>query len=60
MMRAKLKQLLLGDSNGKQDVFAFVDSALQSGVAERKAVLEVSCACVVCAVFTRLRSRVQR
>ena len=41
MIRGKLKQLLLGDGN-HQDLFKFVDTALQSSVAERKAVLEVS------------------
>ena len=41
MIRGKLKQLLLGDGN-HQDLFKFVDTALQSSVAERKAVLEVN------------------
>lgn len=41
MIRGKLKQLLLGDGN-HQDLFKFVDSALQSDVSERKAVLEVT------------------
>ena len=41
MIRGKLKQLLLGVGN-HQDLFKFVDSALQSDVSERKAVLEVT------------------
>ena len=40
MIRGKLKQLLVGNQN-QQDLFKFVDSALQSQISERKAVLEV-------------------
>ncbi len=41
MLRAKLKQLLLDEGENQQDLFTFVDSALQGNVPERKAVLEV-------------------
>ncbi len=43
MIRGKLKKLLLGEETEEhdKDLFQFVDRALQSGIPERKATLEV-------------------